>query len=386
MITIDEWMGDLGKHGGDCGWVERNIELLYEAILYGLSHDRLAQDAIEALNLIFGCVIQRDDYRRWEPLLYDALQHAHLLNDTTYQTQIWTQLGQNFLKYGERKAAANAFDRATQHADEIPSAEDILRGRIGSLRTAAIYERDDFAQLAQEILALCRQTASQDLLASAHTSLALAYSFRHESVKAIGHGLTAYALWHHLKASAQKAEVAFTLAESCRLVGLFSQSARFTQIAQSNLLNSDHNHKLAVAWYQTGVLYLTDKQDFVTAESWFQAALDNFIRLKNYPYLTGATYHALGLAQTETGRFQPALDNLRTALIYWRKMENRYERAGVCHAIGYLASKLPRLHQARYWYQRARKLAEQLPESPAKDKLLSEIDKDRDQLNQDLRG
>ena len=204
MITIDEWMDDLGKHGGDCPWVERNIELLYEAILYGLSHNRLAHNAIEAINLIFGCVIQRDDYRRWEPLLYDALQHAHDLNDTAYQSQIWAQLGQNFLKYGERKAAANAFDRATEHADEIPSAEDILRGRIGSLRTAAIYERDDFAQLAQEILALCRQIDSQDLLANAHTSLALAYSFRHESVKAIGHGLTAYALWHHLKASAQK--------------------------------------------------------------------------------------------------------------------------------------------------------------------------------------
>lgn len=375
MITIAEWMPELHQQGRDCRWVERNLDLLAEAITHGLCYEHYAQKAIEALNIIFPCVIERDDYRRWEPLLYDALNHAHNLRDTEYQAQVWAQLGQNYLKFGMRRAAATAFISATGHADAAQSPEMMLRGRIGMLRTQALYRRTDFNHVVHEIRALCRQIHDQDLHAQAYYALALAYLFRSETRQALGYGQMAYAIWHQLKNGAQKANVAFTLAEVCRLEGCFALSERFSNLGKTHLAGTDYAHKSAVFAYQTGARYLMEKSEYDAAEEWLQIALNKLDGMA-YPYLIGAAHHALGIAQTERGKFSEALCNLKAAFSTWCRLDNWHEQASVCHAMGYLAFRQGKRNQAARLYRRARLLALDLPESAARQKLLDEIDDD----------
>jgi tetratricopeptide (TPR) repeat protein len=385
MITIEEWMGDLRRHGNDCNWVNRNFDLLYEAVMHGLGYERRAHLAIEAINILFPCVIHRDDYRRWEVALYDALGHAQNMHNSEIKALVWEKLGENFLKYGARKAADNAFENANAYAEDAGSPEMLLLARIGSIRNEGIYKRRDFHELVAEILQLCRQVTHPELIAGAHSALTLAYMFRFETPQALGHGQMAYALWHQLKNAAQKAEMAFTMAEACRVAKRFEQAERFSNLGKTNLSGTDYAHKSAVFAYQTGVLYLTQKKDYETAEEWFGLALEKFSHL-DFPYLTGAAHHALGIAQTELGKFGEASSNLKTALIQWRQLQNWHEQASVNHAIGYLEHKQQKFDQARRHYEWANALAQYLPDSPARQSLIDEINDDLNKLDNDSQG
>lgn len=370
----------LKVHGSDFHWVNRNVELLYEAIEDGLNNHHLVHDAIEAINILFPCVSQRDDYQRWDNLFYEALNHASNLRDSELKTQLWARLGENFLKYGARKEADNAFEQANIHAAESQSPELLVRGYIGSLRQAAIYNRGDFAEFVQEILRLCRDITDTELLASTNSALALAYTFRHETNPALEYGRIAFVMWHGLQNHAQKAEVAYMMAEACRMVGRFDEAKRYSQLGKDSLSETDSARKTAAVFaYQTGALHLMSEQDYTNAEVQLRAAVNELSDL-NFPYLIGATHHALGLTLIELGKFAEAWVSLKTAWAIWRRLENEHEGANVCHAIGYLAEKQGKLDQAQRFYLRAHRLAKQLPDSPARQLLLNDIEDDLDNL------
>ncbi len=380
IITIKEWMPELYRSGRDSRWVERNHDLLFEAITHGLNFEWYAQDAIEALNIIFDCIILRDDYRRWRPLLFEALKHADFLHDDEARMQIYQQLGHNYLKYGLREAATAAFEQSLAQAENTHAPEMVLRARLGLLREEGIYSRADFTQVAAELRALCRQVDDRELVAQTHSTLALAYCFRHEIPQALGHGQTAYAMWHQLKDNAHKAAVAFTLAEAYRFAGLFHWSQHYSNLGQQHLPGNNYERHTAVFAYQTGLLYLIDKRDYNTAEEWLQLALTKLAVL-DYPYLTAAAHHSLGIAQTQAGKLDEAGLNLKTALCQWRHLQNKFEMGNVAHAIGFLAHRKQNGRQARRWYLRARTLLFTQPDSPARQKILADLEEDLRKLN-----
>ncbi len=380
LSEVSSLINEIRHHADDCEWVAQNIDMLFEVFARAIYFQQIAVTAIEFLNKAFPCIIVRDDYRRWEPILFEALTHAQNLKDSEFQMQLWAELGQNYLQFGMRREAYEAFSMTSEHGEDSKSPEMALLGKLGQLKTHAFFDRGYFNDLVKDVLKLARQIDEPSVYGRAHSTLALAYALRGETEKGLGHGLTAYAWWHHLHNPAECADVALTMAETCRWASRIEQADRFLNLAEELLRNTNHSHKLAVLAYNKGIWYLAQKKNFEDAENWLQIALNNFNRL-DFPYLTNAAYHAIALAQIRLGKYKEASDNLRIALVKWRQLRNQYEVANASHALGFLYFHQQNHEKARRWYDRAIKLCEKIPDSPLSQALVRNVGEDLSKLN-----
>ena len=86
---------DLRNHRDDYEWLATHLDQIHNEISQKLDSNLHAIDAIEMLILVMPYAITRKDYLRWEPLLYEGLQHAMTLRDNEFLIQLWANLGES---------------------------------------------------------------------------------------------------------------------------------------------------------------------------------------------------------------------------------------------------------------------------------------------------
>lgn len=381
---IEDLALEYARHAGDCRWVSEHIDRLYDVIARAISYRQIAVSGIELLNAIFSCIIARDDYRRWRQILVDALLHAQNLRDNEFQMQLWAELGQNNLQFGLRKEAYEAFTMTSERGEDYDAPEMELLGKIGQVRTQAIYQKGHYKDLVPEILALAKQIDKPFFHAMTHSALSLGYTLRHETLQALEHGQIAYIWWYKLNNYDQKADTAFLMAQACRLASRIEQSNRYIRLAEKQIQNPDHVRKLAVSDYTRGSVELEGHKNPAEAEKWFLSALERFSRL-DYPYLTAATHHALGVTQTKLGKFADARSNLKAALSTWSDLNNKFEQASVIYAIGFLRFRQQKTGSALRWYNRCLKMLEGIADSPSRQQLETRLHEDVNEARDKLR-
>lgn len=367
------------RRSEDCIWVSSHIDQLFGAIARAIHFPQLAVSATEFLNDLFPCLIVRDDYRRWEAILVEALMHAQNLKDDEFQMRIWAELGQNYLQFGLRNKAYEAFTTASERGEDAHSPLIALIGKIGQLKTHAFFDRGYFNDLVGEILDLAREIDEPAVYGTAHSALALAYMLRAETKRALGHGQTAFAWWRNVGNTLQMGDVALILAEACRLAARMEQADRYLRLAENYLVEIDNMRKSATYAYNKGVWYFSSQQNFHEAEHSLETALSIFEQA-DFPYQANAARHALALAQIKLGKYTDARCHLGKALMQWRHLRNRYEQANAAHALGFLYFCQGDEEQARRWYRRALNLCEKVPDSPMLENLQRLIHEDAAKL------
>lgn len=370
MKPISDWLDDLERHQYDYEWLAQHFDEIIASLADGLQREQYAIDAIYALNIIFNYVLTRDDYKILEPLLLDALGHAQVLKDDELQTQVWAQLGHNFLLYGLRDQADSAFNSAAYHQYRVTPDSELLF-QIGLLKSRALsYEvNDDFVFL---VLEKAAQVKDKMLVAALYHALAMAYLYRGENERALGYGQTAYGWWYQTQNHVELANTASTLAEAYRKSGLFNHAERWLNISRQHFERTDHHHKFARYAYQQGVLELQNKQ-LDRAKHWLTNALERF-ELLDYPHLTGACHHSLGLTLMHLGERDTARQHMKLAFRAWEKLDLWPEKANISSALGYLSYKEGDYKRALRWYQAALEQIKKAPDAPARETLQGEIE------------
>jgi len=363
-------------YSGDCQWVDDNIDHLNDVIQRAVSYQQIAVSGIELLNAIFPCVIERDDYRKWEEILDEAMLHAQNMKDNEFMMQLWVELGQNYLQYGRRKEAFEAFTMISERGEDYHVPEMELLGKIGQIRTQAIYQKGHYKDLIPEVLALAKTLDKPILHAMTHSALTLGYMLRRETVQALEHGQIAYTWWHKLNNFGQKADIAFLMAEACRLASRLEQADRFLKLAEKqNQSSPQYIRKLGVLAYHRGSVEI-EQNNPAEAEKSYLVALEHFQQIE-YPYLIAATHHALGVTQSKLGKFSEARSNLTTGLKIWSKLESPYDEMSITYAIGFLAFQQGNPGSALRWYNKAQKMLEQIADSPSRQQIENSLAEDK---------
>ncbi|MBZ0303981.1 MAG: hypothetical protein K8J31_29855, partial [Anaerolineae bacterium] len=312
---------EIQEHIDDHTWLDARINCLHEHIETGIRSNTTAVESIQLLNTIMPYALTRTDYRRWEPLLLDALLHAMDLKDEESQIQIWAHLGSSYLQSGRVRTAAEAFRKSLARITQDATPETKLLARIGMLRAQAVTQASDIQQFIEETLTEARCVVNYHLRGRLHFAVGMIYTHMGQTQQALGHAQIALACWHQLHNSKEFERSALLLTEACRIAMCYQQAARYQELVHPG---TEDLYKQAVYHYQRGAILLEQDQ-LRAAGSEFQRALANY-QMLDFPYLTGATYHALGLVQTKLNDFKGARDSLRYALTIWQEMENQFQQ------------------------------------------------------------
>lgn len=359
---------DLTDHLNDYDWLDEHIDDFFQQITGGLEYPSSAQEAIGFLNLIMPYALTRHDYIRWLNTLYEALLHAMNLKDEEIQIQIWSHLGNCLFQKGDYKSATTTFEKALQRSEIEATPETVLLASIGMLRTKTIYETYDIHTFIAETLDAAREVDNYHLLGQLHHTLAVAYGHQAETQKALGHGQIALACWYREANQTEKERTILILAEVCRVAMRYGQAARFLDLIEPGTENA----------YMTGCMYyhrgsaMLETGQLDDARMELEQALELF-RTLDFPYMTGAAHHVLGLIQTKLNDHASAHKNLRHALITWQKLDNSFQQVSCIYAIGFLEEYSGRIEEARSLYERALELSVDLPASPALTDLCAEL-------------
>lgn len=384
MPDEPDWMGDLRRNANNFSWLAQHYEALYGRIKHGLLRPNLVVDVVEALNLIFPYVTTRDDYQRWEPLLFDALFESQTLKDDRFQMQVWLDLGRNYLLCAKHQKAIGAFENALGRGSTVESPELKLLVQINLFMTNALNHRGQYDQHAREILTLGKIVNDSALLAMMYYALAFGYMLHHEIEKALGHGQTAYAIWHMAGSSVYRFKAAMLLADVCRTGSYFEQARRFLDAAGVEALGQEHSHERALYAYHQGSVHL-ECQKPREAERWYETALARLLDL-DYPYLTSVTHQALAIAQIKLARYDEAVANLRAALGAWRRMDNFFEAVRIYQSLGFGAESRGQMRRALYWYLIALERGRAFPDSPAVVELRTDVQQAIDRIRKMQQG
>ena len=366
---------DVRNHRDDYEWLESHLNNIHNEIQQQLEANPAVGEAIEMLNLVMPYVMTRNDYLRWEPLLYSGLQHAMTLRDNNLLIQLWANLGESHLQIGHYQTAAEAFDVALKRANRSAGTEDILLARIGVLKSTTIFKMEDVEQFISDTLDIAQSIQDMSLTARIHYTLAVAYTNRAETAKALGHAQIAYVCWHRLGNTFEKNRSSLIAAEACRVALCFEQAIHFLNTVDGHFTQ---NFDEALYTYQRGVILL-EMARFDDALYWLEQALDTCLKLDR-PYMAGAAQHALGLVLIEMDAFDDAYRHLRRALVTWQKIENRYQQAELLYALGYWHSRQNEPNQAQHLYLDALGLSESIVASPLLTDLRQRIQDDLTEL------
>ena len=370
---------DLRNHRDDYEWLANRLDKIHSEIQRKLDTNPEAIDAIEMLILVMPYAMTRKDYLRWEPLLYQSLQHAMTLRDNEFLMQLWANVGETRLQVGHYRTAGEAFGVALNRANRHAGTADILLARIGLLKSTTIFKMEDIDEFVADTLELTHSVSDLSLTARTHYTLAVAYTHRAETRKALGHAQTAYAVWHCLHNTFEKNRAALIAAEACRVVLQFKQAVHYLQAVQGDF---EQNYDEALYMYQRGALLL-EMAHYDDARHWLEMALENCLKLDR-PYMAGAAHHALGLTLIELGCYNEAYRHLRRALVTWQKIENRYQQAELVYALGYWHYRQCELVQAQDLYGDALVLSQSIVASPLLTDLQKRIEEDLEQVANEL--
>lgn len=369
-------VADLRNHRDDYEWLATHLDEIHREIRHKLQSIPVGIDALEMLNLVMPYAMTRQDYLRWEPLLYEGLHHAMNLRDEEFLIRLWANLGESHLQFGHYRTATEAFAVALKRANRHAGAENILLARIGLLRSTTIFKMGDVEQFIADTLQMTQAISDLSLIARMHYSLAVAYTHRAETQKALGHTQIAYVCWHRLGNSFEKNRAILIAAEACRVAFRFDQAMRYQNAIQARF-EQDYDEALYI--YQRGALLL-EMERFEEARAWLEQALERCLKLDR-PYMVGAARHALGLVLTRLGLFDQSYQQLRRALVIWQKIENRYQQAELVYALGDWHFRQGQREQARALYLDALELSQSIVESPLLTGLRHRIQEDLEQLD-----
>ncbi len=361
---------DVQEHMDDYMWLDEHLDDMFEQIRAGLQNDPLPADTIQLLNTIMPYALTRTDYRRWDPLLYDAVLQVINLRDTENHILIWSHLGSSYLQNGRYRSASEAFDNALRRADYAQTPETRLLARIGMLRAQTIFQTSDIDLFISQTLDETRDMVNYRLLGRLHFVLALAYTHQGRTPQALGHGQIALCYWDQLHNMDEVERCALLLAETCRVAQCYSQAERYLQLVEPTTGDA---YKLAIYHYQQGALLLEQNQ-LDDAKVRFQQAVTAYRHLNDFPYFTAASQHALGLVETKLQLYDSARRNLRRALILWQEMDNRFQQVNAVYALGFLEEKAGQFTKAQHLYQQALAVCATLPVSPMLDELRRELE------------
>lgn len=367
---------DVQEHLNDYDWLDEHIHPVYQQIRDGLEYMSSAHGAIELLNLIMPYALTRHDYRRWVNPLYDALLHGMELKDDEIQIQIWSHLGNCFFQMANYKNASTNLNKALERGNLDATPETRLLARIGMLRTKTVYGTRDIEEFIHETLDEARQIASYALLGKLHYTLAVAYAHQAETLKGLGHGQMALACWYQENNEVEKVRSLLALAEICRVAMCFPQASRYLALVPAE---AESDYIVGINHYHKGSVLLEQNQ-LEAALPCLEFALRQFKQM-DFPYMTGAAYHALALVQTKLRDFEIARENLRRAIIIWQQIDNAYEQANGVYALGFLEEHADRPDEAASLYRRALELTDRLAVTPALTSLREEIEQRLRELN-----
>jgi tetratricopeptide (TPR) repeat protein len=212
----------------------------------------------------------------------------------------------------------------------------------------------------QRALKLANQVNDLTLKASLEQTLAMVYVYRKETVLALGHGQTAYALWQKLHNPVEMGRTAIILSQAYRTGSQFDRSAQYLEIAQEHFAKTNLARQEAVTAYEKGCLYLQQRQP-AAAQEWLELALQEFKSVGMDNQIAGAA-HGLALAQIELKQFDKARANLKAALATWQDLKYWHEQANAHYALGYLDSKMERRDCARQSWEQASQLCSKIPD------------------------
>ncbi len=368
MGSLNYWMPALRKFHKDYNWVSTRADHLYEAITSAVNRPPEYRMVFEALNLLYQYILIYGDWERWVRLWFDALRNAQGIKDAPAQTHLWREMGGLYVLSGNHKRGRAAFLNFLERAKEKNELKLVLSGYIGLIRLQTISQDASFNdELVNSAVELAQQINEPKLWAELHQALGMAYNSRHEIIRALAHGQTAYCYWYHLKDTVEMARVAFTLAQTCRVAQLFQQAKRFLELSRSLYALTPSGARHAALDYEEGQLYL-DQGAYDKAAQWFEYVKLEFSTL-NQPYYRAAALHSLGVTYAYLGRFEDSQTHFEEALKIWRDLENIYEQANLYYGWAEMEKRRSnRVKCSEYLYEGLRR-CEELPNTPARRKL-----------------
>ena len=361
----------------DFEWLEDNINEIYDQISEQINNFHAIVSTTQTLLTVMPFVATRPDLARWEPILIKAMTHAQSLSDVDSQIQLWSYLGSCLFRRGNQKSAFKAFNEALNCVDRWVNARTNLIARIGMLHGHSIFQMHDIEEFVTETISLARQVNDETLLALLHFKLAVAYTHRANTDRALGHGQTAYAYWLKLGYATEQDRALLVLGEACRVARLYDRSNYYLGWSLSRYTNS---YQSAVAYYQEGAIAL-EQGDYEQARLVLEQARSRFETISDFPYILGSTHHALGITYTRLELYEIAYGCLRAAMAVWLRLDNIYEQANALHAIGFLEQCRANFSTAREFYEDALDRLTILSPSPMTGELSKNIIDDLDKLS-----
>jgi tetratricopeptide (TPR) repeat protein len=288
-------------------------------------------------------------------------------------------MGEGYIKSSQHREAREAYETTLERARNDHSPETVLSAYIGmiklqQLRLDATFD-DHFVHA---VMALAQHVPGLALHAQLHQALGAAYVHFGETHKALGHGQTAYGLWHRLANNVEMARTSIVLADACRIAQRPNQAERFLRLASSLFARTDYAPSYCLTAYEEGILYL-QSGDHEAARQWLTIALEE-ARVLDRPHYVAMSQHSLAIAQIELHMFLEAETNLHDALAMWERLENWFNQANIYQALGYLEGQRGNTLQAHRWLQQALELCPRIPETPFRDMIETLIQETIDEI------
>jgi len=366
----------LQAHATDYAWLSENCDGICAQVQDELRTPGVAGIALEKLAVIIHYVLSGADLDRWCKALYDALLITMNAGDDEQQMQIWSQLGSIYLRSGNYRSATQTLDKVLDMPDTEVTHEAMLLARIGLLGLRGIQHADDLDTFIQDTLVAARSIPKPELRARLHSTLGQAYLHRGHTIEAISYLQDAYVKWRQLGNLAEQERNLLSLAEASWVAFRYEQSSRYLGFLRGGLSDS---FSTAARLYHQGAAFLETGR-LGEAEQVLKQALSIFERL-DAPFLVVSAHHALGLVQTNCGKYSEAHDSLSQALAFWQESGNRYQHANAIYALAYLCHREGDFESAYPLYHDALRLLARVPESPIVADLRDCITEDMSELS-----
>ncbi|MFN8375140.1 MAG: tetratricopeptide repeat protein [Anaerolineae bacterium] len=366
--TLTYWMPALRQHHKDYNWLSTKVDKLYLAITFAVNRPPEHRLAIEALNLLYQYILIYGDWERWVRLWYDCLRNAQGVRDSTAQTHIWREMGGLYASSGNHKRGRAAFMNFLDRAKENGNVELVLTGYIGLISLQTISQDATFNdEMVNAALKLAERVDMPRLWAELHKALAMAYTARHQTVQAFAHGQMAYCYWRKLDEPIEMARVAFTLAQTCRVIERFQLARSHLNLSRSLYARTPSGARYAALDYEEGLLNL-DQGDYPAAAQWFENVVLEFGPLQQQFY-HAAALHSLAITYAHLERYDESQARFEEALKIWQSLENYYEQANLYFGWAEMEKHRDNPVRCLECLYEGLRICEELPDTPARHKL-----------------
>jgi tetratricopeptide (TPR) repeat protein len=363
----------------DLNWLDQNAEDIYRVIGVGLNTNSLFLDSSKAMLAVMPYMLQRENYRNWQNLVYDALASVSALTNDALRIQIYILLAQCYILCDETKPARDTFTLAMDIARDREADDLLLKAFIGLLRTETYERPEPLSPTAIEAARKATQKVGDDRLSAwFHQAVAAAYAHRGETQQAMGYGFTALGYCLREKNSLEIVKTTLTLLVAAHFAYLPHYTERLLRLANEHLPHTPSLQLRALVTYEIGCNAHFHGR-YATAVEKLARASELFDRLK-WARHSALAHHALGLAHIELQSFDEAQSHLEATAKYWERHDNPYEAANIQHALGYLEIQRGNRIAGLAILQQAKLLCQAIPQEHLRQQLEALIDDDLNTL------